>query len=72
MTPKEIMKMEPEARLALEARARVGDVDAVSDWVMLSIWRAILARKAESSKVKVKAFLDVFRSVRVTVEPSNG
>jgi len=72
MTPKEIMKMDPEARLALEARARVGDVDAVSDWVMLSIWRAILARKAESSKVKVKAFLDVFRSVRVTVEPSNG
>lgn len=72
MTPKEIMKMDPEARLALEARARVGDVDAVSDWVMLSAWRAILARKAETSKSKVKAFLDVFRSIRVIVEPSHG
>jgi hypothetical protein len=39
---------------------------------MLSAWRAILARKAESSKEKVKAFLDVFRSIVVTVEPSNG
>lgn len=72
MTPKEIMKMDPESRLALEARARVGDIYAVADWVMLSAWRAILARKAESSKAKVKAFLDVFRSVVVTVEPSNG
>jgi len=64
--------MDPDSRLALEARARVGDVEAVADWVMLSAWRAILARKAESSKAKVKAFLDVFRSIRVTVEPSNG
>lgn len=72
MTPKEIMRMDPETRLALEARARVGDVEAVADWVMLSAWRAILARKAETSKAKVKAFLDVFRSVIVTVEPSHG
>ena len=72
MTPKEIMRLEPEARLALEARARAGDVESVTDWIMLSAWRAILDRKAESSKAKVKAFLDVFRSVQVAVETSNG
>jgi len=72
MTPKEIMQMDHESRLALEARARVGDIDAVADWVMLSAWRAIMARKAESPKAKVKSFLEVFRSIRVTVEPSNG
>ncbi len=68
MTPKEIMKMSPESRLALEARARVGDDEAVRDFVMVSAWRSIDGMKGISKKEKVKSFSNLFKSVRVEVE----
>lgn len=68
MTPKEIMKMEPEARLALEARARAGDVESVKDFVLSSVWRSLLGSKDTDAKEKVKAFLAIFKSVEINVE----
>jgi hypothetical protein len=72
MTPKQIMKMDPETRLALEARARVGDVDSVRDFVLWSGWRSILAQKGIMAKEKAKAFIELCRTISVVVEVSNG
>lgn len=72
MTPKEIMKMDPEARLALEARARVGEADAIRDWMLSAAWRDITSMRHVTQKEKTKAFLDLFKSVIINVERKNG
>jgi len=68
MTPKEIMKMDPESRLALEARARVGESESVRDYLMLAAWRKILADKGMTAKAKIKAFIELFNTVDLIVE----
>jgi len=72
MTPKEIMKLDTEARLALEARARVGEADAIRDWMMLAAWRDLSSMRHVNQKEKTKAFLDLFKSVVINVERKNG
>ena len=69
MTPKEIMRMDPETRLALEARARVGEADAIRDWMLSAAWRDL---RHVTQKEKTKAFLDLFKSVIINVERKNG
>jgi hypothetical protein len=68
MSPKEIMKMDPEARLALEARARVGDVEAVADWVLFSAWRSILSDKYIPREKKAGVFNALCKSIIIKVE----
>lgn len=68
MTAKEIMRLSPESRLALEARARVGESDSVRDYLMLAAWRKILADKGMTAKAKIKAFIELFNTVDIIVE----
>ncbi|HNF58459.1 MAG TPA: hypothetical protein PLN89_02660 [Elusimicrobiota bacterium] len=68
MTAKEIMRLSPDARLALEARARVGESDSVRDYLMLAAWRKILADKGMTAKAKIKAFIELFNTVDLIVE----
>ena len=68
MTAKEIMRLSPDARLALEARARVGESDSVRDYLMLAGWRKILADKGMTAKAKIKAFIELFNTVDLIVE----
>lgn len=68
MTSKEIMRLSPDARLALEARARVGESDSVRDYLMLAAWRKILADKGMTAKAKIKAFIELFNTVDIIVE----
>jgi len=68
MTPKEIMNMDPEARLALEARARAGDAESISGWLMSSAWRSLSARKDLTNKDRVRAFVDICSRVTIKVE----
>lgn len=68
MTAKEIMRLSPDARLALEARARVGEADSVRDYMMVAAWRKILANKGITAKAKIKSFLELFNTVDIVVE----
>ncbi len=68
MTAKEIMRLSPDARLALEARARVGEADSVRDYMMVAAWRKILADKGMTAKAKIKSFLELFNTVDIVVE----
>lgn len=68
MTAKEIMRLSPESRLALEARARVGEADSVRDYLMVAAWRKILADKGMTAKAKIKAFIELFNTVDLIVE----
>jgi len=68
MTAKEIMRLSPDARLALEARARVGESESVRDYLMLAAWRKILADKGMTAKAKIKAFIELFNTVDLIVE----
>lgn len=68
MTAKEIMRLSPDARLALEARARVGESDSVRDYMMVAAWRKILADKGITAKAKIKSFLELFNTVDIVVE----
>ena len=68
MTAKEIMRLSPDARLALEARARVGESDSVRDYLMLAAWRKLLADKGMTAKAKIKAFIELFNTVDLIVE----
>jgi hypothetical protein len=62
------MRLSPDARLALEARARVGESDSVRDYLMLAAWRKILADKGMTAKAKIKAFIELFNTVDLIVE----
>jgi len=62
------MKMEPDARLALEARARAGDAESISGWILSSAWRSISARKDLTPKDRVRAFVDICSRVTIKVE----
>ncbi len=68
MTAKEIMRLSPDARLALEARARVGESESVRDYLMLAAWRKILADKGMTAKAKIKSFIELFNTVDLIVE----
>jgi hypothetical protein len=62
------MRLSPDARLALEARARVGESESVRDYLMLAAWRKILADKGMTAKAKIKAFIELFNTVDLIVE----
>jgi hypothetical protein len=68
MTPKEIIRMDPDARLALEARARAGDVESVNGWVMVSAWRLLSGRKDLTPKERLRAFNDISNGITIKVE----
>lgn len=70
MTAKEIMRLSPEARLALEVRARVGDGESVRDYLLSAAWRQILANNGATAKEKVRAFMQLFNGVNIVVEPT--
>lgn len=72
MTPKQIMAMPADARLALEARARAGDVEAVADWMLLAAWRAVSAMKNLRPRQRVRSFIGLCQNVAITVETTHG
>lgn len=72
MTPKQIMAMPADARLALEARARAGDVEAVADWLRLAAWRAISAMKDLRPRQRVRSFIGLCQNVAINIEGAHG
>jgi hypothetical protein len=72
MTPKQIMALAPAARLEVEARARVGDVEAVRDWVRVSAWLAISRRRDLRPRQKVAVFTSICKHVDIVVEGHRG
>jgi len=72
MTPKQIMAISPDDRLALEARARSGDVDAIADWLRLAAWRTIAALKHLRPRQRVRSFVALCQNVSINVEGARG
>ncbi len=69
MTPKEIMKMSPESRLALEARARVGDdMESFVDCVLLMAWKAVESDVCVPQDQKEMAYTRLLQDVLPVIE----
>lgn len=68
MTAKEIVRLTPIDRLALEAKARVGDVQAIRDHVLSAAWQAIQKEKGLARKERSPAFRALCRMTRIAVE----
>lgn len=64
MTAKEIMRLSPDARLALEARARVGDdMESFVDCVLLMAWKAVENDKSVPAEKKEAAYEKLLEDV---------
>ncbi len=64
MTAKEIMRLSPDARLALEARARVGDdMESFVDCVLLMAWKAVENDKNVPDEKKEAAYENLLEDV---------
>ena len=69
MTAREIMKLDADGRLDVEAKAKTGNPDAVRDWVMISSWRKIKRSKGMDIKNKTRAFVSLFSlPMKINVE----
>ena len=68
MTPEEIVSLTAEERVAVEDRAKSGDMDAVKDFVFVSAWRAILKDEYVPADKRVETFKALYAEVAVAIE----
>lgn len=68
MTPDQSVALTAEERLAVEDKAKSGDVDAIRDFVLVSAWRAILKDAYVPQEKRVETFKALCESVKSAIE----